>query len=179
MLNVENTVAVCIDMQVKLAQVMNRKEDLFKNMRMFLSGLRVLGVPIIVTEQNPRGLGPTIPDVSEILPGVSPIIKMSFSCCGESAFMSALDQTERKYVLLVGIETHVCVYQTAIELIDRGYAVEVVSDCIGSRTAENKTIGMDKMKSYGIELTSAETVLFELLKTAESPKFREIAKIVK
>jgi len=179
MLELHNTVAVCIDIQEKLARVMDHREDLFKNVQILLSGLAVLDVPIILTEQNPGGLGRTIREVTKVIPDVPPISKMSFSYGGDAVCMAALEQTERKHVLLVGIEAHVCVYQTAVDLADRGYAVEVVSDCIASRNGDNKVIALEKMKGYGIVPTSAEIVLFELLKTAETPKFKEIAKIVK
>jgi len=179
MLEPTNTMLVCIDMQGNLAQAMHRKEDLFKNVRILLAGLRILEIPLMVTEQNPQRLGPTIPEVAGLVPDLTPISKMCFSCCDTAAFMTALERVNRRHILLAGIEAHVCIYQTAADLIARGYTVEVVVDCISSRTAENKAIALEKLKAAGAQITSAETVLFELLKTAESPKFREIVKIVK
>ncbi len=179
MLNPADTVSVCIDIQGNLAHAMHHKEHLFKNVSILLSGLRILGVPIILTEQNPEGLGPTIPEVAALIPNLTPISKMAFSCCDSVEFVHALEETKRKQILLAGIEAHVCVYQTAVDLIARGYAVEAVVDCISSRTAENKMVALEKLKAAGVQLTSAETVLFELLRTAESSAFREIVKIVK
>lgn len=179
MLDTAGTCLVCLDIQGNLAQAMDRKEDLFKNLKILLSGLRLLEVPVIWTEQNPQRLGPTIPEIASLLSDLKPIPKMSFSCCGNEEFLKALKQAKRKHVLMAGIEAHICVYQTAIDLLDRGYEVHVVADGISSRTPENKAIALEKVKAAGAELTSTETVLFELLKTAEHPKFKEMVGIVK
>jgi len=179
MLEIANTVLVCIDIQGNLARAMDHKEDLFRNAKILISGIRALEVPIVWTEQNPQRLGETLPEVADLLSGFSPIPKMMFSCCGEEAFMHALEQTGRRQVLIAGIEAHVCVYQTARDLAGRGYEVQVVADAVSSRTAGNKAIALEKLKTIGAGLTSTEMALFELMKTAEHPRFREISKIVK
>lgn len=180
MLELTNAILVCIDIQGNLAQAMHNRERLFENLRRLLSGMRVLAVPVIWTEQNPEKLGPTLPQIAQCMPaGLRPLSKMSFSCCGCEAFMRELAAGKRSDVLLAGIETHICVYQTAVDLMARGYRVHIVADCVASRTPDNRDIGMEKMRAAGACATSAETALFELLRTAASPLFKQIAGIVK
>lgn len=179
MLKTDEVVLVLVDVQEKLARVMHDKERLLHNMEVLVKGLRVLDVPIIWMEQNPKGIGPTVPQVAEHLTGNTPISKMSFSCCQNEAFAKALNAINRKDVLIAGIETHICVYQTTAELIDTGYQVHVVADAVSSRVAENNKIGLQKMRDVGASVTSAETVLFELLKVAEGDAFKAMLKVVK
>ena len=179
MLTLENTALIIIDVQDKLSRVMYEKEMLFENLQKLIRGVQILGIPIIWTEQNPDGLGPTIPEVAHLLSDLQPIPKLSFSCCGDGRFLQELEALNRQQVLVTGIEAHVCVYQTAVDLLRLGYEVQIVADAVSSRTAENKEIGLEKMRSDGAGLTSMETALFELLKVAEGAEFREILKIVK
>ncbi|MCX5800149.1 MAG: hydrolase [Candidatus Eisenbacteria bacterium] len=179
MLKTETTVLVIIDVQGKLAHLMHRKEELFENLQKIIKGARILGIPILWLEQNPEGLGPTIPELAALLDDVGPISKFSFSCCGDDRFVTALNSLNRKQVLLAGIETHICVYQTATDLVASGYEVQIVSDAVSSRTKENRKIGLERIKEIGAGLTGTETALFELLRTAKAEKFKEIAKIVK
>ena len=138
-----------------------------------------MNVPILLTEQYPEGLGKTIPQIREIFSEVSPISKMTFDCSNNKNFMEKINGLNRKQVLLCGIETHVCIYQTAIGLRDAGYEVQVVADSVSSRTEGNKEIALQRMRDSGVGITSVETVLFELLKTAEGRKFKEILKLVR
>ncbi len=180
MLNLSNTALVVIDVQGKLAQLMYQKETLFDNLQKIIKGAQVLELPIIWNEQLPEKLGPTTPEIAELLAHATrPIAKASFSCCGNPPFMDALKAIQRKQVLVTGIESHVCVYQTCLDLLNLGYEVQVVADAVSSRTAENRQIGLERMKEAGATLTSAEMALFELLRVAEGPKFKEITKIVK
>jgi nicotinamidase-related amidase len=145
-----------------------------------IKGAKVLELPILVTEQVPEKLGPTRPEIAELLAGVAePIRKVSFSCCGNGPFMEQFKSLDRRQVLLTGIETHICVYQTAVDLLGFGYEVQVVVDAVSSRAAENRQVGIRRMKSAGAILTSTEMALFELLRLAEGPQFKEITKIVK
>ncbi len=178
MLDVDNTILVVIDVQGKLAQLMCEKVSLFENLTKLIKAAGVLEVPIIWTEQYPEGLGPTIPEIAELLPG-EPIPKVAFSCCGEKRFVEAMEELGRNQVLLCGIETHVCVYQTAIDLLSTAYEVEVVSDAVSSRTPANKAIGLTKMQSAGASITCVETAVFELLEVAGGEKFKAILSIVK
>lgn len=180
MLTVDNTALLIIDVQGKLAQLMHQKEKLFANLEKIIKGAQVLELPLIWTEQVPEKLGPTSPELAELLiRSAQPISKASFSCCGVEPFVSALAQTKRRQVLVTGIETHICVYQTSVDLLAQGYEVQVVADAVSSRTTENRQLGLDRMHSAGAVLTSTEMALFELLRVAEGDKFRQISKIVK
>jgi nicotinamidase-related amidase len=179
MLNIGNSLLLLIDIQGKLAGLMHDKALLFTNLQKLVKGVQVLGVPILWVEQNPAGLGPTIPEVAELLPDVEPISKMSFSSCRNDRFLQAFKALTCSQVLVAGIETHICVYQTTADLVGMGVEVQVVTDAVSSRTAENKAIGLRKMTDAGAVLTSVETVLFELLGVAEGDAFKKIIRIVK
>jgi nicotinamidase-related amidase len=179
MLSTENTVLLIIDVQEKLARVMAEKESLVVNLQKLIKGANILGLPVILTEQYPHGLGATVPEVMTLLPQIKPLAKMSFSCCDDVNFLEKLKGLNRQQVLVAGIEAHVCVYQTASGLLNAGYEVQVVADCVSSRTMENKRIAIHKMRDQGVGITSTEIVLFELLKTAENKHFKDISLIVK
>lgn len=179
MLTTENCALVLVDVQGKLAQAMHNKESFLDNITRLVRGAQILELPILWNEQNPAGLGPTIPEIAALLPNQNPLSKLSFSCCGNEEFIKELESLKRQNMLVAGIEAHVCVYQTAADLVNLHYDVQVVADAVASRTAENKHIGLEKSKQAGAGLTSTETVLFELLKIAKGDKFKEIIKIVK
>jgi nicotinamidase-related amidase len=179
MLTVDNTVLVVIDVQEKLFNVMHRKENLINNLQKLIKGIQVLDIPVIITEQYPQGLGNTLPEIKQIVPEIEPIAKLSFSCCNDKNFIDKFEATGRKQVLISGIESHVCVYQTAADLVKSGYEVYVVTDTVSSRTQENKEIGLNLMNSMGAILTGTETVLFELLKIASGENFKAISRIIK
>lgn len=179
MLTIDQTVLILVDVQGNLAQAMHNKEDLFKSIKNIISGCRVLDIPIVWAEQIPEKLGPTLPDIASLLTGLSPIAKCAFSCFQDSGIRQALTDTGRTQVLLAGIEAHVCIYQTAMDLVGRDYTVEVVADAVSSRTPENKKISLKKMRDAGVAMTSVEMALMELLGGAEAPKFREIINIIK
>jgi len=178
MLTPKQTALVVVDVQGKLAQLMHGKEDLFEKIKMLIKGAKVLGIPILWVEQNPAGLGPTVEEIAALLPG-KPIAKFSFSCCGEKRFTEELERLDRKQVLLAGIEAHVCIYQTAMDLIALHYEVQVVADATSSRTARNRDIGLQRARDAGAGLTSVELALFELLRVAQGPRFKSILEIVK
>ncbi|GAB4454654.1 MAG: hydrolase [Anaerolineae bacterium] len=180
MLNKDNTALLVIDVQGRLAEVMHDKERLFANVDRIIRGAKVLNLPIIWTEQVPEKLGATTPAIAELLRDVAqPITKSSFSCCGVTSFNQQLAATGRRQILVAGIEAHVCVYQTALDLLERGYHVELVTDAVASRSADNRLLGIERIKEAGATLTSTEMALFELLRAAEGPQFKEITKIVK
>jgi nicotinamidase-related amidase len=179
MLKSENTILVMIDIQGKLWNVMSEKETLLENARKLIKGIQVLGIPIILTEQNPQGLGPTLPELMQLMPDVKPLTKFSFSCGREEAFQKALHSSGRKQVLICGIESHICVYQTTLELLKSGYEVHVVADVVSSRLERNREIALSRMQSEGAKLTVTEMALYELLQTAENPRFKEMLKVVK
>ena len=178
-LSPESTVFVLVDVQGKLAQLMHGKETLFENLRKAVAGILALEIPILWLEQNPSKMGETIPELRELLEGHAPIPKMSFSACGEPVFMEKLAETGRECVLLAGIETHVCMIQTVTDLVEQGYRVQVMADAVSSRSRENRQIGLERIRTAGAELTSVEMALFELMRTAEHPRFRDLLKIVR
>lgn len=177
--SIDNTVFVLVDVQGRLAEIMHDKDALFDNLQRLVKGMQLLKVPIVWMEQIPEKMGPTIPQLGALLTSEKPIAKSSFSCCGDETFMKKLTSLGRKHVVIAGIEAHVCIYQTATELMKHGYDVEVVADAVSSRAASNKQIALDRIKAAGAHLTSVEMVLFELMKTADHPAFRDMLKIVK
>jgi nicotinamidase-related amidase len=179
MLKPDNTALILIDIQGKLASLMHQREQLYRNLEILLKGAQVLELPILWLEQYPQGLGPTIPEVAGLLKDQQPLAKLCFSACGLPEFSQALRASGRRRVLLAGIEAHICVYQTCRDLLDQGYGVEVVGDAVSSRTPENKKTGLDRMAQAGAVLTSVEMALFELLRVAGTPQFKEIARLVK
>jgi len=178
-LNKENTVLVVVDVQTKLLNVMHEKDDLLANLKKLVHGVQVLEVPIIWNEQYPQGLGSTVPELAELMGEETALPKVCFSCYQNPEFVTKLEALGRKQVLLCGIEAHICVYQTALELQANGYEVEVVTDAISSRALSNKEIAITKLDRKGIGLTSTEMALFELLAVAKGDQFKAINRIVK
>lgn len=180
MLDIEKCCLVVVDVQGKLAQLMYGREGLFRNIQILIKTAKILKIPIIWCQQCPESLGETVPEIAGLLvDGSWPINKASFSCCGSEQFNSELDGLGRRQVLMCGIETHVCIYQTASDLLARGYEVSVIGDAVSSRTLENKQIALEKMKKAGVDVSSTEMALFELLSTAEHPQFKQVAKLIK
>lgn len=179
MLQKEQTLFVLVDVQGKLAQIVKDSETLHDNLAKLIQGLRVLNIPILWLEQYPAGLGATTESLASLLEGQQAIPKMTFSAVGNEEFMKQLEASGRKQILIAGIETHICVYMTATRLVDQGYEVEVVEDAVSSRTAENKRIGLDKMKGHGVSATCVETALYELVGEAGTDAFKQILKIIK
>ena len=179
MLDIESCSLVVVDVQGKLASLMYDRDALFKNIQILIKAAKILDIPILWCQQCPDALGATIPQIAELLAGIQPINKASFSCCGDEKFISKLSSINRSQILLTGIETHVCIYQTAVCLREKGFTVNVIADAVSSRTLDNKQIAISKMQMMGINIYSTEMALFELLKTADHPHFKQIAKLVK
>lgn len=179
MLKAENCCLVVIDIQGKLASLMHNKEEFYTNVVRMIRAAKVLEIPIIWNEQIPEKLGTTIDQIKDAVSQDAPLAKTTFSCCGNADFTNALEKTKRKDVLVVGMETHVCVYQTAIDLIGSGYNVHVVADAVSSRNPDNKTIGLNAMNEAGAKISSVEMCLFEMLVKAEGDQFKQIIKIIK
>lgn len=175
----KNIVLLVIDIQGQLAKSVVCSEMLLTNARILISSAKILNIPIIVTEQYPNGLGPTVPELKSMLSGVRTISKQTFSCCREPEFIEALEMASRKQILITGIETHVCVFQTAADLIEHGYEVQVLADAVSSRTEANKRIGLDRVRAVGATISSVETSLFELLETSTCPEFKQVLRLVK
>ena len=141
---------------------------------------RLLNVPVVVTEQYPKGLGRTAPEIKAVLPqGFEPVEKTAFSSCGAHEFVSQLEGAGARQVLLCGVETHVCVNQTAHDLLARGYQVHLLADCVSSRAEQNKRVGVEKMLRSGALPSSTELALFELMRDARHEQFKAIQKLIK
>lgn len=179
MLSRTAAVLIIIDIQGKLAQAMHDKESLFDNNVRLIRGFKAMNLPILYTEQIPEKLGRTIDPLLRELDDASPLAKETFSCWSDAGFADRLESLTRRHVVLTGIECHICVYQTALDLMQNGYRVHLVADAVSSRTPENLAIGIDAIKSSGAQITSTEMVLFELLRTAADPRAKEIFQIVK
>ncbi len=179
MLEIPDCCLIVVDVQGKLAQLMVDKEALFKNIRILIQAAKILEIPILWCQQVPEALGPTVPEIAELLTGVEPINKASFSCCGQEQFNAELNALGREQILLCGIETHVCIYQTAMDLMEGGLDVTVLADAVSSRTEQNRQTALARLSAEGAHIGCTEMALFELLKTAKHPHFKEIAKLVK
>lgn len=177
----EDAVFVAIDYQEKLMPVMSNIEILRDKVMRISKGMGVLGIPAIFTEQYPKGLGRTenLEEIKEAL-GDFPIVeKDSFSAFGGDTFEETLKSTGKNTVLLCGIETHICVQQTAMDLLDKGYRVVLIVDCCSSRSEADKEIALRRMSAMGVEFVSVETILFEMIAGNKDPEFRAISKIIK
>lgn len=179
MLNKEQTVLVLIDIQGKLAQIVDESDFVVDNIATVVQGAKLLQLPVLWLEQYPKGLGPTDERIAKHLTEQQPIEKITFSAYDTEEFVQALEQTGRKKVLLAGIETHICVYQTAAHLLANGYEVEVLADCVSSRTAGNREVGIQKMLQLGANITSVEMALFEMQQIAKGDTFKAISQLVK
>lgn len=175
----ENTVGLIVDIQERLFPAMWEKETLLKNTLTLINGLKELKLPLLVTQQYSKGLGETIPEIKSVIPDLGFVEKRSFSCCDEPVFMEKLIKTEAKNVIICGIESHVCVMQTAVDLKDAGYIPVVVVDCVSSRSAENIEIAKERFRLEGIIMTSTESILFELTRSSAAPEFKAISNLVK
>ena len=179
LLRKDEVVLVVVDIQERLASVMSEKQKVIENSLHLIEAAKILHIPILLTEQYPKGLGPTVPEIRNGLPSYAPIEKLMFGCCGEPSFMQALASTGKKKVILTGMETHVCVLQTCIGLLKEVYDVHVVRDAVCSRTKENYKIGIGFMRDAGAVITGTETVLFQLLERAGTEEFKSISKRIK
>jgi len=178
MLQADNTVLLLIDVQEKITNVMHDKSRLLDKLQRLIAGIDVLGIPMLATEQYPAGLGPTMPEL-HLDPEIVPVEKITFSCCDNPQFMDQLQALNRTTVLVAGIETHVCVYQTVRQLLTRNYSVEVVTDAVDSRNLSDREIALQRMRDEGAGMTTVEMVLFELLKKAGDDTFKAISGIIK
>jgi hypothetical protein len=175
----QNTVGLVIDIQERLFPVMDNKERLLNNCRILIKGLTALELPLIVTQQYSKGLGETIKEIRTEIPGFDYIEKREFSCCDEPAFTERLNGMGAKNIIICGIESHVCVLQTAVDLKDYGMNPVIVMDCVSSRKHESKELAMERFRHERIMMTSAESVLFELTRSSGIPGFKTISGLVK
>ena len=177
--NPEKSCLLVIDVQGRLADLMHKKKKLFKHITTMIKAAKILGVPIYWFEQYPKGLGSTKPAIKELLVDSSYYEKLTFSACGAGDFISKLKASGKDQCIVTGIETHVCVYQTVMDLLGDGYSVKVNQQAVSSRIKSNKNLGLHNMEKAGAYITSTEMILFELMKTANNPNFRQISKLLK
>ena len=155
------------------------RQMVIENAGKLIQAARIMHLPTLVTLQNPEKMGDTIPEIKELLPPHDPISKMAFSCCGDQGFKLRLQGLGKKQVILCGVEAHVCISQTAHDLLANGYRVHVPEDAVCSRKESDWRAGLEKMRQSGIIITSTETVIFELVERAGTDEFREILKLVR
>jgi nicotinamidase-related amidase len=180
-LDAADSVLVVIDVQERLCKAMDQQvlASLTASTGVLLESAAELHVPVLVTEQYVKGLGETLPELQQKMAGVPRLEKMTFSCCGCSEFVEQIRATGRRQIVITGMETHVCVLQTALELLDAGYIVHLVQDAVMSRSGQNRQAALGIMQQAGAVITCTESVLFQWLKQAGTDSFRKLSKLVK
>jgi nicotinamidase-related amidase len=175
----ENTIGFIIDFQERLMPHMHNRDELIRKSRILIQGLKLLQIPLIYTEQYPKGLGRIIDPISELLLPDHPFEKIAFSCCDDPAIMKQLQSYNKKTILISGIEAHVCVVQTVLDLIDTGYQPVVIADCTASRNDNDKEMALKRIIQEGGRVATVESILFELMRTAEHESFKALSELVK
>jgi nicotinamidase-related amidase len=179
LLNAADTGLLVIDVQEKLMEVMAKGQRVIDNINRLLVLSQLYKLPLILTEQYPKWLGPTISEIRESLPTYEPIKKMHFNCCDADAFNDRLASEGPKNIILVGVETHICIFQTCVSILEKGYHVHVPQDAVDSRTDENWRVGLELMKEAGASITSTETVIYQILKKAGTKELKKMLKMMK
>ena len=175
----ENSLILLIDFQERFVPVLHKNDETVKNIKLLLAGANVYSLPIIATEQVPEKLGPTISDFKEYLHHAKFFYKKTMSCCGQIGFLEELKKRDIKRIAVRGIEAHVCVLQTSLDLIHNGFQVHLACDAITTRVPYNKEIAVEKMKSAGVIVSSVETILFEMAYTAGTEEFKKLQQLFK
>lgn len=175
----DDTVLVVIDFQEKLMPVMQGKEELEERAQRLIKGMKALGIPAVVTQQYTKGIGKTIKAISETLGDFEHIEKTSFGCMNNEEFAKTIRKTDKKNVVVCGIEAHICVMQTVLQLIEKGYRVYLAADCVSSRNKTDKLFAIQRMRDAGAVITTYEAILYEILEDSKAEGFKEISKIVK
>ncbi len=175
-LNPDQCALIVIDIQEKLLPPIFQKDQLVRNSQLLIRAAGILKIPALVSTQYAKGLGPTVPEISSLLPGTDPVDKSLFSCFGSDAFCSLLKRLpgQRNTLLLCGMESHICVTQTALAALREGYLVHVASDAVSSRTEWNWKIGLDRMRAAGAIISSTEMMIYELMRSSSSAAFKEL-----
>ena len=178
-INVEDAAFCLVDVQERLFPHMANKEVIEKNLVTLIKGLRLHNLPFIVNEQYKKGIGETIPALKELVESDPHFEKTTFSCCKNEPTMEAIQATGKKVVIVAGIETHVCVMQTCLDLLEAGLQPVLVTDCVSSRAEYNTVMAIERMVQAGVIPTTYESILFELTLNAKNPVFKEISALVK
>jgi hypothetical protein len=175
----ENTIGLLVDVQERLLPVIHGKDQLTRNLNILLEGLKILEVPLLTTEQYTRGLGFTVEPFRSKLNHDLVFEKICFSCVKEDQVKEALNKYEKRFVLIAGIEAHICVLQTVIDLLEEDFVPVLLKDCVASRSPHNKQIAIDRMRQEGAIISGYESVLFEMTGEAGTNAFKQIAKLIK
>lgn len=170
---------VVIDVQGKLARLVDNSESMVQALCTLIRGVTLLELPIIWVEQNPAKLGSTIPEVSSLLSNYQPLSKMTFNALGSEEISSAIKKTGCQQWLVCGIESHICVYQTVMAMTDSGYEVEVIEDAVSSRNPAHKTLALERFRQHGLQVSCVEMAMYELLQTADSDVFRSFLALIR
>ena len=178
-LNRETTGLLIIDIQERILPVINENERVIENAIKLIKAFNILNLPVFLTEQYPKGLGQTTEIIQKELKNYSPIHKMTFSCSGAEGLFQSIKGSELKQIVVCGIETHVCVQQTVMDLLANGFQVNLAADAVSSRKQFDYEIALKRMQTLGAEITTTESILFEVLSVCGTPEFKEISKIVK
>ncbi|MGE5893862.1 MAG: hydrolase [bacterium] len=178
-LSAEESMLIIIDIQERLAVAMEEKDKVINNTKYLIELAKIYNIPIVLTEQYPKGLGQTVSEIKDVLLNYAPIEKLTFDCCGEGSYLKELKGISRRKLIVTGMETHVCVLQTVLSLLNQGYDVHLVSDAVCSRDAGNRRTALDMLSNAGAVVTCTETVLFQIMKIAGTEEFRKIAKMIK
>jgi nicotinamidase-related amidase len=179
MLHRDTTALLVIDVQEKLLPAIHGADGVAAKAVILIKAARILGIPVLWAEQYPKGLGPTVESLATALDGLKPIDKVAFSCLREPAFSEALGESGRRKLLMTGIETHVCVQQTALDALNQGYEAFVCRDATGSRAPIEHDAALARMAAKGVDLVTVESALFELLGEARTPEFKEILPLIR
>lgn len=176
----DRAILTLIDMQTRMMPAIHHAPAVIAAARQMLKAAAILGLPVLYTEQNPRGIGPTIPELMNHLPpAAAPIVKSTCSCCSDSAFRDRLKAANRPHVILVGVEAHVCIQQTVLELLQTGFIPFVLNDAVGSRRPHDRDTALSRMARAGAIITSTESMIFELVRRCDVPLFKPLLEIVK
>jgi nicotinamidase-related amidase len=178
-INRENSIGLVIDMQEKLIPTVAQQEEIVRNTIVLLKGLKVLEIPIVVTQQNTKALGQTVKEINNVIGNFSYIEKMAFSCYREPAFIKVLHRLSKRNVIIVGAEAHVCVLQTSLDLLYNNYNPVIVEDCIASYSENDKRVALWRMRDVGSIVTTTETILFELCRESGTEEFKNILDLIK
>jgi len=175
----DETLCLVVDVQERLMPAMHRGPETLARIEVLIEGLKLLGVPFVVSEQYPRGLGPTLPRVADLLPGVRPFPKRSFSCTDDPGLLGALEAAGRPTIVVCGVEAHVCVQQTVTELAARGFRPVVCADAVTSRNPDDVARALGRMQAEGAVITGVESLLFELLGAAGTDTFKAVSRLIR
>lgn len=177
--NADDSILLVIDPQEKLVKMIHNREEVVGNITRLIKFASIFDIPVVLTEHYPQGLGYSVDEVKSVLPAYQPVVKRIFSCFGVPEFSAALEATGRKRLLVVGIETHICVWQTVMDALHRGYGVQVVADGVGTRKDADHETALVRMCQAGAVVTTSEALIYEVTYRADTEEFKKVLDLVK